>query len=249
MTATLTDTSLLLPEVVLTGRSLTGRSLAVRWPRPTTGVRPAAARPSRRDIAGRLAKRRLLAERLADLCAADVALLKAAQRDGQPWMCAGDKEQVYLRGQHIGHVGMPETGYALAIVDADAFYQWLTDEYPTEVMWKVELTSEQFLAFRAQQTSKSAAELPATPSVRPAFWKVLTEGAKTGQTVHPRTGEVVDIPGLMVKPTNPSPTYSKIPGVKHPQMARAAHSGDLSAADVAALLDLPTPTAQTGGTP
>ncbi|MEU8378871.1 hypothetical protein [Streptosporangium sp. NPDC048865] len=224
------------------------RPVVVRWPRPTTGVRPRVVGPERRDVATRLAKRRLLIERLTDLCTADVALLKSARRDKKAWMCPGDDESVFLGRDRIGYVGMPETGYTLAIRDADAFFEWMEDEYPTEVMWTVELTSEQFLAFRDQKTSKAAAELPAKPSVRPAFWKVLAEGAKTGQTVHPRTGELFPIPGLAVNPTNPSPTFHKAPGIKHPRIAHAAHSGDLSPAEVAALLDLPTPTVQTGGT-
>ncbi|GHE31924.1 hypothetical protein GCM10017673_38360 [Streptosporangium violaceochromogenes] len=218
------------------------RPLAVRWPRPTSAARSKARIASRRDVAARLAKRRLLAERLAELIAADVARLKATRPDGRPWMCPGDGEAVHLAGDRIGRVTMPETGYTLAITDADAFFAWMTDEgYGAEILWRIELTAEQFTEFLSGRPTGTADV--ATPSVRPAFWTLLTQAATAsgGRTVHPRTGHLHPIPGLTVTATNPSPAFSKAPGVKHPVIARAARSGDLSAAEVASLLNLPTP--------
>ncbi|MER6830909.1 hypothetical protein ABT352_33285 [Streptosporangium sp. NPDC000563] len=225
------------------------RPVVVRWPRKTTGVRAKKARLSRREVTTRLAYRRLVENRLSALIKADVELLKSPQRDGHPWMCAGDDETVHLAGESIGGVGMPKKGYTLVVVDKDAFFAWLADEYPTEILWSVQFTEAQFHALRDGESIPGGGDVAATPSVRPAFWEVLLGCAKTGQMCHPGTGEVGDLPGLLVKPTNPSPTFVKASGVDHTLLARAAHRGDLSAVDVAFLLDLPTPTVQTGGTP
>ncbi|MEV7011767.1 hypothetical protein [Streptosporangium sp. NPDC051022] len=242
MTATLPET---LPAP--TAPPSVERPVKVRWPRPTTGARAVRCAPSRRDVATQLAKRRLLAERLAALIAANVAQLKQVQRDGRSWMCPGDDETVFLGAERIGYVSMPETGHTLSISDEDAFFAWLIDEgHSSEIVWRIEMTAAQFQRFLGGEAAPGS-DAPATPSVRPAFWKLLTDAVKTtGRTVHPRTGEVSPIPGLAVVATNPSPAFNKAPGVKHPKIACAARSGDLSAADVASLLDLPTPTVQSG---
>lgn len=202
---------------------------------------------SRRRITNRLSFRRLLIKRLEELAKADVDLLNATADDGMPVMCAGDDETTHLAGERIGTVIRPKTSTALSIDDPDAFYEWMTDEFPTEVVWNVEMTSDEYLAYRCWLAKQGEPVAPATPAVRPVFWKILLDTAQAGgRPHHPCTGEEVDIPGVEVGRTKTSPTFRPDKGVTHAVIERGIKDGALSLTDLVDLLDLPTPTFEDG---
>ncbi|GAA2411640.1 hypothetical protein GCM10010404_81960 [Nonomuraea africana] len=207
------------------------------------GFVPAApAAPSGRAVATELAMARYLEKhRIGKVISDRIKTLKADADDGMPLLAPGGTEIAHIAGRQFATVTQPKVGYQLKVTDSDACVEWVEQQAPTEVARTITVEvkadeAERVIAALDSLLGPGRAQL--TVEVRPAFLTLLTEAAKNGVTVHPRTGEVVHIPGVKVIPTNPSPTV-KFTDDAAQVIEDAYRAGLFGGARLAAMLALP----------
>ncbi|MFC4014586.1 hypothetical protein ACFOY2_45700 [Nonomuraea purpurea] len=208
------------------------------------GSTPAApAAPSGRAIATELAMARYLEKhKIGDVIKDRIATLKTSTDDGMPLLAPGGTEIAHIAGQIFATVTQPKVGYQFRVTDSPAFQEWVEQNAPTEVgrTVTVEVTgreTDRVMAALEKLLGPGRAQL--TVEVRPAFITLLGDAAaKHGVTADPRTGEFVDIPGVTIVPTNPSPTVKFTPDADQ-VIAHAYRAGLFSGSRLAAILALP----------
>ncbi|MFG1976972.1 hypothetical protein ACGFJC_47235 [Nonomuraea fuscirosea] len=152
--------------------------------------------------------------------------LLAVRANGRPVMGEDEREAVYVAGQRFGTMHMPKRRLRITITDDDAYAAWAKSEgYGTEV--------------------------ETVERVRGSFHSKLKKAADTSgaarkhlQMVHPRTGELIDIPGVTVTLDAAAPTFEAAEDAT--QVLREAwHSGALQAV-LADILTAPAPQLEEG---
>lgn len=150
---------------------------------------------------------------------ARIETLKTTVDDGMPLLAPGGTEVAHIAGRPFATVTQPKVGYTLRVTDAAALQEWVEQEAPTEVSRTVSVevkTSEVDQVMAALESLLGPGRASLAMEVRPAFLTLLDDAAKNGVPVHPLTGECVDLPGVKVVPTNPSPTV--VPARPAPDM-------------------------------
>ncbi|MEU4331394.1 hypothetical protein [Nonomuraea dietziae] len=208
------------------------------------GFVPAApAAPTSRAIATELALARFLEKhRIGTVITDRIKALKTNSDDGMPLLAPGGTEIAHIAGRTFAMVTQPKIGYQLKVTDSAALQEWVEQKAPTEVARTITVEvkadeAERVMAALGELLGPDRANL--TVEVRPAFLDLLGEAAaKNGVTVDPRTGEFVDLPGVKIVPTNPSPTVRFTPDAA--QVIEDAYRANLfSGARLAAMLALP----------
>jgi hypothetical protein len=207
------------------------------------GPVPAApAAPSGRAVATELAMARYVEKRkLGDVIRDRIKTLKTTADDGMSLLAPGGTEIAHIAGRPFATVTQPKVGYQLKVTDTDALQAWVAEEAPTEVARTITVEvkageAERVLAALDELLGPGRAQL--TVEVRPAFLDLLTQAAANGVSVHPRTGEFTDIPGVKVVPTNPSPTVTFTKDADQ-VIADAYRAGLFSGSRLASMLSLP----------
>lgn len=114
--------------------------------------------------------------------------LLARQPNGRPVMAEGAREPAYVAGRRFGSIVMPQPSLRITVTDPDAYAEWAEQEFPTEV----ETVTRVRDGFHAKL--KKAAE--ASGAAREHL-----------KMVHPRTAELIDIPGVTVTLGDPAPKF------------------------------------------
>ncbi|GAB2468517.1 hypothetical protein GCM10027187_40900 [Streptosporangium sandarakinum] len=208
------------------------------------GSAPAAlAAPSARSVATELAMARYLEKhKIGGVIRNRITTLKTTTDDGMPLLAPGGTEIAHIAGQIFATVTQPKIGYQFRVSDSPAFQAWVERNAPTEVTRTitVEVTAKE-----AGRVMDALGELigpgraTLAVQVRPAFADLLAEAAaKHGVTVDPRSGEFVDIPGVTIVPTNPSPTVNFTKDADQ-VIENAYRAGLLRGTDLASMLALP----------
>ncbi|MGW2222848.1 hypothetical protein ACWCSD_48310 [Nonomuraea sp. NPDC001684] len=207
------------------------------------GLAPAApAAPSSRAIATELAIARYLEKRkVGPVITARIAKLKAKADDEMPLLAPGGTEIAHIAGRQFATVTQPKVGYQVKVTDPPKYQEWVEENAPTEVSRAVTVEvsakeADRVMAALDELLGPGRAQL--TVEVRPAFHTLVTEAAKHGVTANPLTGEFVDIPGVKVTPTNPSPTVTFTPDADQ-VIEDAYRAGLLTGTRLAAILALP----------
>ncbi|WP_043641367.1 hypothetical protein [Nonomuraea candida] len=208
------------------------------------GSMPAApAAPSSRAVATDLAMARYLEKRKVGKVITDrITTLKTVADDGMPLLAPGDTLTVYIAGRPFASVNQPKVGYQFKVTDSPAFQAWVEANAPTEVERSItvevkESEAAQVMAALDELLGPGRAQI--TVQVRPAFVTLLAEAsAKHGVTADPRTGEFVNIPGVALVPTNPSPTVKFMDDADH-VIEDAYRAGLLTSRRLASILALP----------
>ncbi|MET7335910.1 hypothetical protein [Nonomuraea sp. NPDC005650] len=154
------------------------------------------------------------------------AQLLATQPNGRPVMGEDAREPAYVGGRRFGAIHMPKRRLRITIVDDDAYAAWAKEHFPTEVV-TVDRVQKSF-----HDKLKKAAD---------------SSGAarKDLKMVHPRTGEMIDIPGVAVTLDQPAPTFEAAEDAT--EVLRAAwESGELQALLAQILTSTPTPQLEEG---
>ncbi|MER5649580.1 hypothetical protein [Streptosporangium sp. NPDC002524] len=153
------------------------------------------------------------------------AALVGQRADGRPVMGEGDHEGAYVGGARFGEMVMPRRRLSFKVVDPDKFAAWaIASGYGGEVETK--------------------------QRVRPAFLEKLKKAAESSgaargqlQMVHPRTGELVDVPGVEVALGDLVPMFTAAPDAE--EILRQAHErGHLAALLGAVLAPAPLPVSE-----
>ncbi|MEU4229438.1 hypothetical protein AB0F17_34520 [Nonomuraea sp. NPDC026600] len=145
--------------------------------------------------------------------------LVSTRPDGRPVMGEGDRMGAYVGGRKFGDVSLPARRLSITISDPDRFAAWaLAEGFATEVETK--------------------------QRVRPAFFSMLRKAAESSgaarrelKLVHPRTGELMNVPGVQVNVAVLAPTFT--PSVDAEQVLADAHARGALAALFGRMLTLP----------
>ncbi|MFG6197739.1 hypothetical protein [Nonomuraea sp. JJY05] len=206
------------------------------------GSVPAPAAPSGRAVATELAMARYLEKhKIGDVIKDRIAILKATTEDGMPMLAPGGTEVAHIAGRAFATVTQPKVGYQFRVTDSPAFQEWVEQNAPTEVARTItvevtEKEADRVMAALEKMLGPGRAKL--TVQVRPAFVDLLGEAAaKHGVPVDPRSGEFVDIPGVKIVPTNPSPTVKFTPDADQ-VITDAYRAGLFSGSRLASMLAL-----------
>lgn len=210
------------------------------------GIAPAApAAPSVRTVATELAMARYLEKhKIGGVIKDRIKSLKTNTDDGMPLLAPGETATAHIAGRLFASVTQPKVGYLFKVTEQPAFQAWVEQNAPTEVERSItvevrESEVEQVMAALDKLLGPGRAQI--TVQVRPAFVALLGEAAaKHGVTADPRTGEFVDIPGVKLVPTNPSPTVNFADDADQ-VIADAYRAGLFSGSRLASILALPAP--------
>ncbi|MBG0818710.1 hypothetical protein [Planomonospora sp. ID82291] len=131
------------------------------------------------------------------------AALVATRPDGRPVMGVGDRMGAYAGGRKFGDVSIPSPRLSITIIDPDRFAAWaLAEGFATEV--------------------------ETVQRVRPGFFNALKKVAETSgaaradlKLVHPRTGALIEVPGVQVSVAASTPTFT--PAADAEQVLAEAH--------------------------
>ncbi|MCA2226369.1 hypothetical protein [Nonomuraea aurantiaca] len=134
-------------------------------------------------------------------------------------MGEGDRMGAYVGGRKFGDVSVPSRRLSVAISDPDRFAAWaLAEGFATEVETK--------------------------QRVRPAFFAMLRKAAEASgaarrelKLVHPRTGELINVPGVQVNVAALAPTFT--PAADAEQVLAEAHAQGVLAVLFSRVLTLP----------